>query len=273
MPPDAIRFCTLASGSSGNAVYLDCPDGAVLVDAGISGKRVAAGLHTVGAAPERLAAVVVTHSHRDHVHAAGVLARRHGLPLVMSEETARTAAGTLGRVPPPRTFTPGASLRLGGFVIETVPTPHDAEGSVALVLRRGETAVGVLTDLGHTFDGLEDVVADLDAAVLESNHDPDLLAATTRYPEWLKRRIRGRGGHIANAEAAALVADHGGDRLRAVLLAHLSENSNTPETALACHRTAHAERLAAGALLLDTAPRHAPSPLFTIAPRPKRSAR
>jgi phosphoribosyl 1,2-cyclic phosphodiesterase len=260
-----MRFCTLASGSSGNAIVVDGPAGAFLIDAGISGKRIAEALRCHSLDPARLQGVVVTHAHRDHVKSAGVIARKYGLPLFMTAGTYDAAAAIMGRTDPPRRLSE-QGLRLAGFDIEVIPTPHDADESVALLIRAGGVTLGVLTDLGHAFDGLNGCVANLDAVILESNYDPDLLAATTRYPEWLKRRIRGTGGHLANAEAANLLQQHAGDGLRAILLAHLSENSNTPAESLRTFQNQAADLLAANQPLLDVAPRHHPSRLFTVEP-------
>jgi phosphoribosyl 1,2-cyclic phosphodiesterase len=266
MSPQTIRFCTLGSGSSGNALYVGTAEGGVLVDAGISGRQIARRLEARGLPPESLQAILVTHDHSDHLRAAGTLARRHHLPLYMTHGAARRATARIGRVPGLHCFAPGEAMRLAGCRIRTVPTPHDAPDPVALVFERGPVRVGHFTDLGHCFAGMGALLAELDAVILESNYDPEMLAANPRYPEHLKARIRGPHGHLANEEAAALLRDHAGERLRAVLLAHLSDKNNRPDLALACHRRVAADFLAARRPLLEAAPRHTPSRLFVIGP-------
>jgi phosphoribosyl 1,2-cyclic phosphodiesterase len=139
-----------------------------------------------------------------------------------------------------RHFASGDVLRVGGVAVETHPTPHDGADGVVFVVEAEDRRLGVMTDLGHVFDGLAEVVASLDAVLLESNHDIEMLESGP-YPAFLKRRIRGRGGHISNSEAANLVGDRG-DRLRWACLAHLSEENNDPALALRTHRDLLCER-------------------------------
>jgi phosphoribosyl 1,2-cyclic phosphodiesterase len=120
------------------------------------------------------------------------------------------------------------------LAVETIPTAHDAVDGVAFVIDDGRRRLGILTDLGHVFDGLEEVVSSLHAVILESNYDPDMLDGGA-YPEFLKQRIRGPEGHISNVEAAELLACSG-RRLQWACLAHLSEKNNQPKVARRTHR-------------------------------------
>ncbi len=261
-----IRLCTLVSGSSGNAVYAECADGAILVDAGVSGRAIERAMQTVGGHIDRVDGLVLTHDHHDHARGAGVLSRRHGLPLFMTEGTHRRCAHDLHRVVGPRRFRPGDILCVGGFHIHTLATPHDAQEPVALVLERNGLRVGVLTDLGTCWPGLADLLPTLDAVVLESNYDPQMLA-TGPYPKKLKARIASARGHISNEEAAALVRDFADTRLQAVMLAHLSETNNRPEIALGCMQLHARELIARQELRILVAPRHVPSPVLRIRAR------
>ena len=262
----AFRLCPLASGSSGNAVYAECAEGAVLVDAGVSMRRIVEGLSRIGASIERVRAAVVTHDHVDHCRGAGVLARRHGIPLFMTRGTFERRAKDLHRTPPPTLFAGGDVLAVAGIRIETIPTPHDGVEPVAVILERHGARAGVLTDLGHPFDGLAALLADLDAVLLESNYAPESLRRGP-YPPHLQARIRNAGGHLSNGEAAALVRDHAGERLGVLLLAHLSENNNTPECALATLRDIAGPRLAESGIRAFAARRHEPSEMIALAPR------
>ena len=132
-------------------------------------------------------------------------------------------------------FAAGSSLHFGTVTVETIRTPHDGVDGVAFVVDDGRHRLGILTDLGHVFDGLKTVIASLDAVLVECNYDPTMLAEGF-YPELLKRRIRGAGGHLSNVDAAELVRTSAGSRLQWVCLGHLSAENNNPELALNTHR-------------------------------------
>jgi phosphoribosyl 1,2-cyclic phosphodiesterase len=158
-----------------------------------------------------------------------------------------------------RYFEPGRALRFGAMTVETVPTPHDAAEGVAFVVAAGGKRLGILTDLGHVFEGLEELVGSLDAVFVESNYDPDLLDSGP-YPAFLKARIRGPRGHISNIEAAQLLrAGAGAGRMKWVCLAHLSEENNRPALALKTHR-----KIAGGEYHLYAASRYEPTGAFEI---------
>lgn len=269
-PPggSAIGFCTLASGSSGNAAYFETPHGALLVDAGISCKRIVKRLNCVGRTTDALQGVLITHSHSDHVRAAGTVARRFGVPLLMSAATEASCAGRLGRGCRIEALEPGATTAMAGFEVHAVPTPHDVDGALALILEAGACRVGLFTDLGHVFPELPGCLQALDALLIESNYEPDLLASNPRYPPHLKARIRGPGGHLSNQETSALLRDHAGARLRTIVLSHLSEHNNHPELALQRFFELAETYLAEHAPLVTVAPRHEPSEIFAIDPLP-----
>lgn len=265
MAPE-FRICTIASGSSGNALYAECEDGAVLIDAGVSGKRIAEGIRAAGGNIDRVDSIIVSHDHNDHSKGAGVLARRHGMPLMMTEGTYGAIRQSLYKTLAPRVFRPGSVLSAGGFHIHTIATPHDGRDPVCVVLERHGLRCGVLTDLGHPFEELRALMASLDVVFLESNYDPHMLEHGP-YHLALKRRIRSAHGHISNEEAAELVQQHAGDRLQAVVLSHLSEKNNTPDLAAQCMRDQARDRLAAQNVLLEVAPRHTPGPMLVVRPR------
>jgi len=248
---------SLNSGSNGNCIYVEHERTAVLLDAGISGRRTAQRLAEFGRDVRDARAVVISHDHHDHVRCAGVLARKFGLAVYMTRRTLRSAGRyALGPVPELRFFRAGEALHFGPLTVQTHPTPHDAADPVCFVVCAGGRKLGVLTDLGCVFDDLPELLAGLDAAYLESNYDPDMLWSGP-YPGYLKRRIAGESGHISNVEAAELVAGACDGRLQWVALAHLSEVNNDPALAVATHlsiagrdRPVHvATRYGAGELL------------------------
>jgi phosphoribosyl 1,2-cyclic phosphodiesterase len=231
----SMHVISLQSGSNGNCIYVEAGGIKLFFDAGISGSQ----------AKERLAgydrdiagvdAVLISHDHHDHCRSMGVFHRKFGLPIFATAKTYRAASRyRLGEIADLRHFRAGESLRFGKVTVETVPTPHDGVDGVVFVVDDGKHRLGVLTDLGHVFSDLESIIGSLDAVLLESNYDPEMLA-NGPYPTWLKERIRGPGGHLSNVEAAEVVQRRGGRRLKWVCLAHLSHDNNTPTLALKTH--------------------------------------
>ncbi len=222
---------SLQSGSNGNAIYVEAGGVRLLFDAGISGKQAAMRLAENGREIRDVDALILSHDHTDHTRCAGIYQRKFGLPIYLTPATLAACASNLGRIDDVRHFQAGSSMAFGEVLVHTIPTPHDGVDGVAFVVEAEGKRLAILTDLGHPFDALADVLGRVDAAYLESNYDPRMLEEGD-YPEFLKRRIRGNGGHLANAEAAELVRRCGG-HLRWIALSHLSENNNTPEAAAA----------------------------------------
>lgn len=254
-----MRVIPLQSGSAGNCIYIESSGVSLLIDAGISGKRAKERLAACGRDIARVDALIVSHDHADHVSCAGIFHRKFGMPLYISEKTLRAARasrdqGTLREV---RHFRPGDAFRIGALTVETIPTPHDGADGSAFVIDDGAVRLGIFTDLGHVFGALERALSSVDAALLESNYDPAMLEDGS-YPAALKKRIRGKGGHLSNLEAAELAAAHGG-RLAWLCLAHLSGENNTPALALRAHR----EVLGAG-FSLHVADRYAAGPVLEL---------
>ncbi|NLE36834.1 MAG: MBL fold metallo-hydrolase [Pirellulaceae bacterium] len=233
----------LQSGSSGNCVYVEAGGVRLLIDAGISGVSAQRRLAAAGRNITEVDAVLVSHDHADHASCLGVYHRKFGLPIHVTQKTL-TAAGSrrpLGKIDSPCFFRAGETLHFGSVAIETVATPHDGADGVVFVIDDGRSRLGVLTDLGHVFAELPAVIQSLDAVVLESNYDPDLLDDGD-YPAFLKARIAGPNGHLSNFEAAELLACANG-RLRWACLAHLSRDNNRPQLALKTHREILGRRL------------------------------
>jgi len=230
-----MRVIALQSGSNGNCIFVEAAGVRLLIDAGISGVTAQQRLAAHGVDIRTVQALLISHDHGDHVRSMGTLHRQFKLPLHVTEPTlaAATRFNRLGRFKDVRHFQAGDTLRVRGVTIETIPTPHDAVDGVGFVVDDGQSRLGILTDLGHVFDGLGEVIETLDAVIIESNYDPQMLAKST-YPPELKQRIRGPGGHLSNEEAAQLLAGSG-RRLRWACLAHLSQQNNTPELARVTH--------------------------------------
>lgn len=230
-----MEVIALQSGSNGNCVYIEAGGRRFLIDAGISGKQAQSRLARHGLNIANVDALLISHDHADHSRSMGVYHRKFGLPVYVTEKTFQSAGRyALGAMDAPCHFTAGETLSFGGVTVETIPTPHDGVDGVAFVIDDGRHRLGILTDLGHVFQELKDVLRTLDAVLLESNYDPDMLAHGY-YPEFLKQRIAGPGGHISNVESAHLLRSVAGRRLKWACLAHLSHDNNTPELAMKTH--------------------------------------
>ncbi len=208
----------------------------MLFDAGISGSRVRQRLACHGLDAAGVDAVLISHDHVDHSRGMGVLHRKFHLPIYVTAKTYKAASRyELGEIKELKNFCSGEILRFGKVKVETIPTPHDSVDGVAFVVDDGKHRLGVLTDLGHVFNDLEDIIGSLDAVLLESNYDHEMLSRG-HYPEWLKKRITGPGGHISNIEAAEILRSASSKNMKWVCLAHLSHDNNTPALALETHR-------------------------------------
>jgi phosphoribosyl 1,2-cyclic phosphodiesterase len=226
-----MRFAALGSGSAGNGLVVEAAGTRLLLDCGFTVEEAERRLARLGLAAAELAGIVVTHEHGDHLDGALPLARRHRLPVWMTHGTSRAARAEAAGVRV--TLIDGhAAFGVGALSVQPFPVPHDAREPVQYVFSDGARRLGVLTDIGSPTRHVEAMLSGCDALVIECNHDPGMLAAGP-YPGWLKARIAGPFGHLANAAAAALVAAIDRSRLRHVLAAHLSERNNRPALARA----------------------------------------
>lgn len=224
-----MRITPLASGSLGNSLLVEAEGARLLIDAGLSLPELEDRFRAVGLRPRSLDAVVVTHRHRDHIRGVTELAHRHRLPVFATKPTARAvgseAQRRLQRIEPEQWFAVGP-LRLCA-----VGVPHDAPGTVAIIVHGGRARFGYATDLGRVDAELVDALRGCDGLFLEFNHDREMLLGGDDPPR-LKRRIASPTGHLDNAAAAALLALVRHRALQQVWLGHLSRRNNTPRLAL-----------------------------------------
>ena len=236
-----MKFCVLASGSRGNAVWVEEGDSAILIDCGLSFKEMKARADQAGLDVRRLGCILVTHEHRDHISGVGPTARRLKIPVLANRGTMEASAIHTGEVKW-ENFTTGDALSLGPFKVRTVSISHDVRDPVAFIVESPAGALGLATDLGEPTNLIRGRLKGLAALILEFNHDIDMLM-TGGYPWPLKQRGRSRTGHLSNATSAALAAELYHQDLKHLILAHLSENNNTPDLALKAAREALAEAL------------------------------
>lgn len=248
----------LQSGSCGNCIYVETPSVRLLFDAGLCCKDAERRLAARGRDIRKVDGIIISHDHSDHVRHAGVLQRKYGIPLYITRDTldASIARHRLGRLGEIRYFNAGEPILIGDTAIRTIPTPHDGVDGVVFVVESGAKRLGIMTDLGHVFDGLKREIAGLDAVFIESNYDPEMLSKGP-YPYFLKKRIQGPGGHISNYEAAELLLS--AKRLKWACLSHLSQHNNYPALALKTHREIIPESLP-----LHLAGRTQPTGILTV---------
>jgi phosphoribosyl 1,2-cyclic phosphodiesterase len=232
-----MKVISLQSGSRGNCIYVEAGAVRLLIDAGISGKRAEQRLAATGRDIRDIDAILISHDHGDHIACAGIYQRKFKLPLYITKPTldATQTHRPIGQLDDVRCFSAGNTIDFNGVTVETIPTPHDGTDGVVFVIDDGRQRLGILTDLGHVFDGLSALIGTLDAVIIESNYDPDMLAESP-YPYFLQQRISGPRGHISNAEAAELLARSAGGKLKWACLGHLSGENNDPARAMKTHR-------------------------------------
>lgn len=253
---------TLASGSSGNALVVSCGSAHLLVDAGISCRRITAGLGALGLTPGDLTGILVTHTHADHISGLQTLLKRTDCPVRASERACRELADRFAGLEDRLLPLPlGGSRETGLFTITAFPTSHDAPGACGFRLDTTDGAVGILTDTGYVTDEAADLLPGVDLAVLEANHDIETLRSGP-YPFYLKQRILGSQGHLCNEDAARFAVTLAESGASEIILAHLSRENNTPAMALRAVETALS---AAGlAPALSAAPRETLSESHTV---------
>jgi len=240
-----MEVITLQSGSAGNCVFVRSGQTCLLFDAGISGSKAESRLADYGYNIRDCNAVVLSHEHCDHISGVGVFHRKFGLPVYANLRTwnATRAKPSTGCIGSPNYFVSGKQFEIGSLRIETLRTPHDAIDGVCFVIEDVESGkrFGLLTDLGHVFNGLQKVIRTLDAVLIESNYD-DAMLHHGPYPQHLKDRILGKRGHISNKEAADLLDACEASQMQWACLGHLSAQNNSPEVALATHRERNGDR-------------------------------
>lgn len=227
--------CSVQSGSNGNCIYVEAGQTRLLFDAGVPARTVRERLAVHGRRPEDCQALIISHDHSDHTRCAGVYQRRFDLPMYITRKTQQAIRHDLGPLGDVRYFSSGDVLTIGDVRVHTVRTPHDAADGVVFIVEHDGRRLGIFTDLGHVFSGLGELLAGVDAAYLESNYDVAMLLDGP-YPYFLKERITGSGGHLSNVESAKLMMRAASRRHSWIALAHLSEQNNRPEIALAEHR-------------------------------------
>jgi phosphoribosyl 1,2-cyclic phosphodiesterase len=246
-----LRVCVLGSGSGGNAVVVESAGRRLLLDAGFSCRELERRMKQVGLDPKGFDAVILTHEHEDHVRGAARFGGRHDVPIYATEGTLRGADLRGATAAPLREIRSGEPFEVPGFHVEPFSIPHDAREPVGFVVEDSAgRRVGLASDLGSRSQLAWARLRELDLLLLEYNHDLEMLR-NGPYPWHLKQRISSGHGHLSNRAAAEGMPDLLCDRLRFLVLYHLSRTNNLPALALAAAAEALARERAGAELVLS----------------------
>lgn len=263
-----MKLCSIASGSSGNCIYVGSNHTNLLVDVGVSAKRIVNGLNGIDIMPDTIQGILITHEHSDHVSGLGVLSRKYGIPIYATEETAQAIKRikSLGEIPEElfHYIKPNESFRINDIDIEPFSTSHDASNPVCYSMVAEGKKIGLATDLGKYDDYIVSKLKDSDLLFIEANHDVNMLMVG-KYPYYLKQRILGDQGHLSNESSAKLIGKLISNKLKYILLAHLSKENNYEELAyetVCCEL--ESQKLARPEIKLSVAHRDCPSQMVMI---------
>ncbi|HVP47751.1 MAG TPA: MBL fold metallo-hydrolase [Bryobacteraceae bacterium] len=255
-----LKFCVLASGSSGNSAFIATKRTRVLVDAGLSFRELSKRLAAIGEQPDRIDAILVTHEHCDHIAGLARFARRVPVPIYVTRLTAPVIEWD-GFTPRLEPFQAGARFAVGDIEIDSFSIPHDAVDPVGFAFRADGIKIGLVTDLGYIPDSIKFHLRGSQVLMLESNHDLDMLKVGP-YPWAVKQRVMSRNGHLSNDVVGDFVSHEFDSGTATLILGHLSEHNNHPEIARMVARQALDRRGLATQLVV--ASQKEPTEVFTF---------
>lgn len=227
-----VKFCSLYSGSSGNSIFISSGNTRLLIDAGLSCKKIVQALDSIDESPSSISALLITHEHSDHIRGAGILMRKLGVPLYVNEKTWYAMKKSIGKVSEDlvNIINTGEFFEIGDIIVKSFPIPHDAVDPVAYSFFIGNNKITTATDIGHVTEELYDNLKGSCTVLLESNHDVEMLMVGG-YPWPLKKRILGDKGHLSNETCAGLSVELAKSGTKRFVLGHLSKENNFPDLA------------------------------------------
>ena len=227
-----LEFCSLYSGSSGNCLFVSTKSTKILVDCGVSGKKICDGLNSIDNSIENIDAILITHEHSDHVQSLGMISKKYNIPVYANIETWQAMPKQKEKIDEKNInyFTNDEDFILNDLTIHPFSTPHDAANPCGFTIHDGKKKLSIATDLGHMDNFIIDNLEQSSFILLESNYDPEILKVS-RYPFNLKRRIAGPSGHLSNETAGKTISVLMKKGLKEVMLGHLSKENNFPELA------------------------------------------
>lgn len=232
-------FASIASGSSGNCLYFGTEETHLLIDCGISCRRIECGLQFFGIAPDELCGILITHEHSDHIKGLGTFVKKHQIPVYGTIETLaavkRSPSGKAIPVELLMNINPDYDFNIGDIQVTATEVSHDAAHPVCYRFCDGCHSVSMATDLGEYDSTIVEHLSEADIIYLESNYDPEMLMVGP-YPYYLKQRIDGPLGHLSNEVSTELIGQVLHPGLKHIVLAHLSNENNFPEIAFQTHK-------------------------------------
>ncbi len=229
-----LKYCSIGSGSSGNCHFVSYKDTNILIDAGLSGKRIITGLEEINADIEKIKGIFITHEHSDHIKGAGIMSRKLDIPIYANFKTWCGMKDKIGNIKEENmiVFDNDKTYELGELKIRPFSIPHDSEDAVGYNIYSDKEKMSIATDIGYITDNIRNNLKGSKLVVLESNYDPNMLMMGS-YTYALKKRVMSDGGHLSNEEAASFCTELVEGGTESILLAHLSKENNFPELAYA----------------------------------------
>ncbi|MBP5257925.1 MAG: MBL fold metallo-hydrolase [Prevotella sp.] len=231
-----LKLLSLGSGSCGNSYLLYTSTDGLLIDAGISCRRIRKALSDYGLSIHYVRNIIITHDHADHIQHVGMLSEKLNVPVFTTSAIHNGIDKNIcvkRKIPESnkKFLHKGEAMLVGEFEVTPFTVPHDSTDCVGYIIKCQDTNLVIMTDVGHVTDEMCDILHTAENLIIESNYDQEMLAQS-RYPEYLRKRIYGDRGHLCNTECAQTVASCYGTGLRNVWLCHLSEENNRPDIAL-----------------------------------------
>lgn len=227
-----LNFCSLFSGSSGNSLLVKTENTNLLIDAGVSSKKIENALNSLDISPSTLSGILITHEHSDHVQGLGTFAKKYDLPVYVNKKTLDAMPKQKDKISEKNInlFTIEEKFEINDLQIKPFAIPHDAVNPCGFSIFKDDKKISIATDIGHMTNGILKNLDGSEFILLESNYDPRVLMYS-RYPYLLKTRIAGPTGHLSNEAAGKTISCLLKSGLKQVMLGHLSKESNFPELA------------------------------------------
>lgn len=256
------KYCSLYSGSSGNCFFVQSYTTNLIIDAGVSLKKITTALKKINVTGENIDAILVTHDHIDHTKSLATLSNKYNIPVYASKKTWNAISNISNKIPDnnKKIFNILESFSIGDIKVLPFHTPHDAADPCGFNLYNSNKKISIATDIGYVSEELLNHLKNSSCILLESNYDPDILKCSS-YPYILKQRILSNKGHLSNASAGKTLSNLYNFGLKNALLVHLSKENNFPELA---YETIKNETLNCTNLSINIAPRDTPSKLFEV---------
>ncbi len=227
-----LNFCSLYSGSTGNSLFIESNNSKILIDSGVSVKKIVTALSSINVDISQIDAILVTHEHSDHVQSLGTLSKKYNIPVYANKKTWEAMPKQKEKIDVicQKVFNNNEKFEIEDLEIKSFSTPHDAADSCGFTICSDDTKISIATDLGHITTNIIDALQNSKFLLLESNYDPEVLKCCS-YPYLLKSRILGPNGHLSNSLAGKTIAHLIKSGLQTVMLGHLSKENNFPELA------------------------------------------